>query len=73
MLVWTRATRPRVFTSLVHHQHAARSVALLRNFVESHHDCLAASAGFFHHGVGDALRQLALLIGGAAGQHCDLD
>ena len=60
----TRATRPRLLSlSLVHHQHPARSITLLRNFMESHHDNLAARSRFLHHGIGDALRQLALLIG----------
>ena len=54
-------------------KHPARSVALLRDFIENHHDGLALSPRFFHHDIGDALRQLAFLIDGAAGQHRDLD
>ena len=57
----------------VRHQHPAQSVVFLRDFVKCHHDGFTVRPCFFHHGVSNALRQLALLIGGASGQHCDLD
>src|SRR5439155_2101865 len=38
-------------------------------FVEGNYDRLAASSGLFHHGVSDALRQLALLLRRAPRRH----
>ena len=52
---------------LVDHEHAAAGVTFLRHFHKSDDDTFAACAGFFDHGVGDALGEFALLIGGAAG------
>src|SRR5579864_1156382 len=57
----------------IDHQLAARSVAFLRGFVEGHDNPFLASPGFLHQSVGDALCDLALLIGGMAGRHCDLN
>src|SRR6185437_17153078 len=58
---------------LVCDQHAAAGVALFRHFVESHRNSVARGAGLLDHHVGDALRDLALLLGGAAGEHRDLN
>src|ERR1700728_4549765 len=57
----------------VDHQFAARSIAFLRHFVESDDDAFAARPGFFDKGIGDPLRDLPLLVSGAALQHGDLD
>src|SRR5712691_7797018 len=59
--------------TFVSHQDSARGVVFLWHFIKSHHDSLAASTRFFHQGIGDALCQLAFLIGRAAGQHGDLN
>jgi quinol monooxygenase YgiN len=58
---------------LVDHQLAAGSVALLRDFVKRNDDSFAARPGLFDESIGDPLRDLALLIGGTALQHCDLN
>jgi hypothetical protein len=52
--------------------HAARGITFLRDFVKDHHNGFATRSCFFHHGIGDTLRQFAFLIGGTAGQHRDL-
>src|SRR6266704_591347 len=57
----------------VDHQFAAGRLAFLRDLMESHDDRLPPRARFFHKSVGDALRDLPLLIGGAALQHSDLN
>jgi hypothetical protein len=40
--------------------------------MESHDDRLAVRARFFDHNIRDALCEVAFLICGTAGQHCDL-
>ena len=41
--------------------------------MEGDDDSFAAGAGFFDHDICDSFGNLAFLIGGAAGEHCDLD
>jgi hypothetical protein len=41
--------------------------------MESHNDAFPPSSGFFDQGIGDAFRNLALLVGGASLQHGDLN
>ena len=67
------ARAPLLSFVLIRHQHPAGGVALLRHFHECDHDSFAAGAGFFHHGVGEALGEFAFLVGGAALEHGDLD
>src|ERR1700675_375130 len=58
---------------LVGHQLAAGSITFLRHFQKCHDDSFAAGTGFFHHRIGNALRDLALLIDRASLEHGDLN
>src|SRR6202521_4847803 len=62
-----------LFLLLVGYQLAAGSITFLRHFQKCHHDHFAARPGFFHHCVGNALGDLAFLIGRAALEHGDLN
>ena len=69
-----RALRPRARSLyFIRHQLPARSVAFLRYFMERHDDGFAPRSRFFNHCIGNALRDLPLLIGRAALQHRDLN
>jgi len=58
---------------LIRQQHPARSIALLRHFMEGNHDRFAASARLFDQRIRNALCQPALLLSGSTAQHRDLD
>src|SRR5579859_242885 len=57
----------------VDHQFAAGGVALFRHFIEGDDDSFAACATVLDESIGDALNDLALLVGGATLQHGDLN
>jgi len=65
--------RGQLLGSFVDHQFAAGGVTFFRDFMEGDDDAFASRPGFFDQNLGDALGDLALLIGRAAGEHGDLD
>src|ERR1700722_8663365 len=68
-----REPRARRLFDLIDHQLPARRVTLLRHFIECDNDSFAPCSSFLHQCIGDPFRDLALLIGGTALQHRDLD
>src|SRR5207302_10602907 len=67
------AARSPLLLLLVSHQLATGSITFLRHFQKCHGGRFAARPGFFHHRIGNALCDLALLIDRAALEHCDLN
>jgi hypothetical protein len=57
----------------INHQLAAARVAFLGDLIECNDNRFPPRPGFFHQRVANPLRDLALLIGGTALQHRDLD